>query len=28
VSDRVLGTNPDQREVPKSKTARTLDPAR
>ena len=27
VSDRVLGTNPDQREVPKSKTARTLDPA-
>jgi hypothetical protein len=28
VSDRVLGTNPDQRAVPKSKTARTLDPAR
>lgn len=28
LSDRVLGTNPDQREVPKSKTARTLDPAR
>jgi hypothetical protein len=26
VSDRVLGTNPDQREVPKSRTARTLDP--
>ncbi|HEX3293716.1 MAG TPA: sterol desaturase family protein, partial [Solirubrobacterales bacterium] len=26
LSDRVLGTNPDQREVPKSKTARTLDP--
>ena len=26
ISDRVLGTNPDQREVPKSKTARTLDP--
>ncbi|MGH2923631.1 MAG: sterol desaturase family protein [Solirubrobacterales bacterium] len=24
LSDRVLGTNPDQREVPKSKTARTL----
>ncbi|MGE5747572.1 MAG: sterol desaturase family protein [Solirubrobacterales bacterium] len=28
LSDRVLGTNPDQREVPKSRTARTLDPAR
>jgi hypothetical protein len=28
LSDRVLGTNPDQREVAKSKTARTLDPAR
>jgi Fatty acid hydroxylase superfamily len=26
VSDRVLGTNPDQRSVAKSKTARTLDP--
>jgi Fatty acid hydroxylase superfamily len=26
VSDRVLGTNPDQRQVEKSKTARTLDP--
>jgi fatty acid hydroxylase family protein len=26
LSDRVLGTNPDQREVSKSKTARTLDP--
>src|SRR4051794_12183096 len=26
LSDRVLGTNPDQREVEKSKTARTLDP--
>ena len=26
VSDRVLGTNPEAREVPKSKTARTLDP--
>jgi Fatty acid hydroxylase superfamily len=26
LSDRVLGTNPDQREVAKSKTARTLDP--
>jgi len=25
LSDRVLGTNPDQREVPKSETARTLD---
>jgi len=25
LSDRVLGTNPDQREVPKSTTARTLD---
>jgi hypothetical protein len=24
VSDRVLGTNPDQREVPRSRTARTL----
>jgi hypothetical protein len=28
VSDRVLGTNPAAREVAKSKTARTLDPAR
>ena len=28
LSDRVLGTNPDQRDVPKSDTARTLDPAR
>lgn len=28
LSDRLLGTNPDQREVPKSRTARTLDPAR
>jgi hypothetical protein len=28
VSDRVLGTNPAAREVEKSKTARTLDPAR
>ncbi len=28
LSDRVLGTNPDQREVRKSETARTLDPAR
>jgi hypothetical protein len=28
VSDRVLGTNPEAREVPKSRTARTLDPAR
>jgi fatty acid hydroxylase family protein len=28
VSDRVLGTNPEAREVPKSNTARTLDPAR
>jgi hypothetical protein len=28
LSDRVLGSNPDQREVSKSKTARTLDPAR
>jgi hypothetical protein len=28
VSDRVLGTNPEAREVPKSQTARTLDPAR
>jgi hypothetical protein len=27
VSDRVLGTNPAQREVPKSETARTLGPA-
>ena len=27
VSDRVLGTNPEAREVPKSNTARTLDPA-
>jgi hypothetical protein len=27
VSDRVLGTNPEAREVPKSQTARTLDPA-
>jgi Fatty acid hydroxylase superfamily len=26
LSDRVLGTNPDQREVTKSNTARTLDP--
>ena len=26
ISDRVLGTNPDQREVPKSQTARTLAP--
>jgi hypothetical protein len=26
VSDRVLGTNPDQRDVPRSETARTLDP--
>jgi Fatty acid hydroxylase len=26
LSDRVLGTNPAAREVPKSKTARTLDP--
>jgi hypothetical protein len=26
ISDRVLGTNPDQRKVPKSLTARTLDP--
>src|SRR5262245_11487973 len=26
VSDRALGTNPDQREVPKSETARSLDP--
>ncbi len=26
VSDRVLGTNPDQREIAKSETARTLDP--
>jgi Fatty acid hydroxylase len=28
LSDRVLGTNPEAREVPKSRTARTLDPAR
>jgi hypothetical protein len=26
LSDRVLGTNPDQREVERSKTARTLAP--
>jgi Fatty acid hydroxylase superfamily len=26
VSDRVLGTNPDQREIARSETARTLDP--
>jgi hypothetical protein len=26
VSDRVLGTNPDHRDVRRSKTARTLDP--
>jgi hypothetical protein len=26
LSDRVLGTNPEAREVPKSETARTLDP--
>ena len=26
VSDRVLGTNPDQRSVQRSATARTLDP--
>jgi hypothetical protein len=26
VSDRVLGTNPDQASVPRSRTARTLDP--
>ena len=26
VSDRVLGTNPEQREVARSRTARTLDP--
>ena len=26
LSDRVLGTNPEAREVPKSRTARTLDP--
>ena len=26
VSDRVLGTNPEQREVERSETARTLDP--
>jgi hypothetical protein len=28
LSDRVLGTNPDQHDVVKSDTARTLDPAR
>jgi hypothetical protein len=28
LSDRVLGTNPEAGEVPKSRTARTLDPAR
>jgi hypothetical protein len=28
VADRVLGTDPDQREVPRSRTARTLDPGR
>jgi Fatty acid hydroxylase superfamily len=28
LSDRVLGTNPNAREVPRSETARTLDPAR
>jgi Fatty acid hydroxylase superfamily len=28
LSDRVLGTNPDQRTVPRSRTARTLDPGR
>ena len=27
VSDRVLGTNPNQRDVPRSETARTLGPA-
>lgn len=27
ISDRVLGTNPEHREVPKSETARTLGPA-
>ncbi len=26
ISDRILGTNPDHRTVPRSKTARTLDP--
>jgi hypothetical protein len=26
VSDRVLGTNPEQADVPRSRTARTLDP--
>lgn len=26
LSDTVLGTNPDQRQVSKSRTARTLDP--
>jgi hypothetical protein len=26
ISDRVLGTNPDQAAVPRSRTARTLDP--
>ncbi|MCW3065663.1 MAG: fatty acid hydroxylase [Solirubrobacterales bacterium] len=26
ISDRVLGTNPDQSDVPRSRTARTLDP--
>jgi sterol desaturase/sphingolipid hydroxylase (fatty acid hydroxylase superfamily) len=26
IADRVLGTDPDQREVPRSQTARTLDP--
>jgi Fatty acid hydroxylase superfamily len=28
LSDRVLGTNPDHRSVPRSQTARTLDPGR
>ena len=28
LADRVLGTDPDQREVPRSATARTLDPGR
>jgi len=28
VADRVLGTDPDQRDVPRSQTARTLDPGR
>ncbi len=28
VADRVLGTDPDQSEVPRSQTARTLDPGR